>query len=600
MYTLGIYDGHNAGCSLVKEGEVLFSIEEERLSRIKGHDGRRDDCGLPIRSLRLILDNLNEGIKISKIAIGLQDSIALHKSSLFHWVKDFEDNKNLIKPDIDNKKIRNKQQKLEISQNLYCDFPFGTQEHRIKRLIDLIKDFNLSECVIEYVPHHLAHHASSWFVANKNKKKSGLAISLDGRGDALSGRVSICSKDKIKPIHEISSFNSIGHFYSAITVALGFKAVKHEGKITGLAAFGSPDKCLLEKFNKLIFFNFDLGSISSDKCLYNESAPYPWANFKFYVDKFKNILTGHSKEVIAATAQLHLERVVCKFVSFWMAKTKLKDVYLSGGVFSNVKLNQKISEIENIKSLIVHPGMTDCGISLGSALYVNRQKSTKIRKNYYLGAPNRHECINDVISNYEIKTIKPKNISEIVAIALKDKKIVARYAGLAEYGPRALGNRSILYHAGDKSINTSLNKRLSRTEFMPFAPVTIDEDEKKSFKTPKNVDISESMKYMTITVNCTAYMIKNCPAVVHVDKTARPQIISSKQNYEFYQILKEYKKITGIGSLVNTSFNLHDEPIVETPEDALRSFIIAGLDLLILGENLIYKKDVKHLSRKWK
>ena len=135
---------------------------------------------------------------------------------------------------------------------------------------------------------------------------------------------------------------------------------------------------------------------------------------------------------------------------------------------------------------------------------------------------------------------------------------------------------------------------------MPFAPVTIDEDEKKSFKTPKNVDISESMKYMTITVNCTAYMIKNCPAVVHVDKTARPQIISSKQNYEFYQILKEYKKITGIGSLVNTSFNLHDEPIVETPEDALRSFIIAGLDLLILGENLIYKKDVKHLSRKWK
>jgi carbamoyltransferase len=595
MYTLGIYDGHNAGCSLIDGNNILFSIEEERFSRIKGHDGRLEQHGLPVQSLTLILKSFDKKYKISKIALALKDSLGLRSLSLLHWAKAVKDSKDYNIVDFYTKPNIKKQKNLGLDQNQYLDISFYTQQKRIDRLLKLLKDFGLSKCDIEFVPHHLAHHASSWYTSNK---KTGLAISLDGRGDALSGMVSVCHKNKIKPIHEISSFNSIGHFYSAVTVALGFKAVRHEGKITGLAAYGSADKKLLKKFNNLIWFNSSAGSIFSLLFTGGEYGPYPWANFKLYVDKIKNEVISYPREVIAATAQLHLENVVKKFVSYWVAKTGLKDVHLSGGVFANVKLNQKISNIKKIKSLVVHPGMSDCGISLGAALFVNGKKPNKMQSNYYLGI-SRSSQIKKIISLNKINAIKPKDISDVIANALAEKKIIARYCDTSEYGPRALGNRSILFHAGDPKVNDFLNKKLSRTEFMPFAPVTIDEDVNKSYIIPKNIDIKESMKYMTITVNCTSYMKKNCPAVVHVDGTARPQIIYPHQNFAYYKILKKYKELTGVGSLVNTSFNMHEEPIVESPKDALRAFILSGLDILILGEYIIHKKDLIHLKKTW-
>lgn len=592
MYTLGIYDGHNSSCTLTKGSDILFSIEEERLSRIKGHDGRINKHGLPIKSLKLILKSFNKISKISKIALALQDPESLRKNSMIHWAKAIQDTQDTTILDFYTNINKSSQKKFELDEKKYLDLSFSTQQKRILKLMKIIKKFGLLKCDIEYVPHHIAHHASNWFTTNK---KIALAISLDGRGDALSGLVSICKKNKIKPIHEISSFNSIGHFYSAITVSLGFKAVRHEGKITGLAAFGNPNKKLLKKYKKLIWFNSKKGSIYSSLFTGTAYGPYPWANFKVYIDKIKIVGSPYSREDVAATAQLHLERVVREFVSYWVKKTGIKEVQLSGGVFANVKLNQKIANIKTIKSLIVHPGMSDCGISLGAALYVNAKKPKINQKNYYLG-PHKSKDIDEIILKYRIKAYKPKNISQIVATKLAEKKIVARYSGSSEYGPRALGNRSILFHAGDPKVNKFLNKKLSRTEFMPFAPVTIIDDIEKSYVIPKNTDIIESMKYMTITVNCTKYMKKYCPAVVHIDGTARPQIISKDQNSAYYRVLKNYKKITGIGTLINTSFNIHEEPIVETPKDAIRAFILSDLDFLILGDYFIDKKDLTHIQ----
>ncbi len=592
MYTLGIYDGHNSSCTLTKGSDILFSIEEERLSRIKGHDGRIDKHGPPIKSLKLILKSFNKISKISKIALALQDPESLRKTSMIHWAKAIQDTRDTTILDFYTNINKSSQKKFELDEKKYLDLSFSTQQKRILKLMKIIKKFGLLKCDIEYVPHHIAHHASNWFTTNK---KIALAISLDGRGDALSGLVSICKKNKIKPIHEISSFNSIGHFYSAITVSLGFKAVRHEGKITGLAAFGNPNKKLLKKYKKLIWFNSKKGSIYSSLFTGTAYGPYPWANFKVYIDKIKIVGSPYSREDVAATAQFHLERVVREFVSYWVKKTGIKEVQLSGGVFANVKLNQKIANIKTIKSLIVHPGMSDCGISLGAALYVNAKKPKINQKNYYLG-PHKSKDIDEMMLKYRIKAYKPKNISQIVATKLAEKKIVARYSSSSEYGPRALGNRSILFHAGDPKVNKFLNKKLSRTEFMPFAPVTIIDDIEKSYVIPKNTDISESMKYMTITVNCTKYMKKYCPAVVHIDGTARPQIISKDQNSAYYKVLKNYKKITGIGTLINTSFNIHEEPIVETPKDAIRAFILSDLDFLILGDYFIDKKDLTHVQ----
>ena len=232
---------------------------------------------------------------------------------MIHWAKAIQDTRDTTILDFYTNINKSSQKKFELDEKKYLDLSFSTQQKRILKLMKIIKKFGLLKCDIEYVPHHIAHHASNWFTTNK---KIALAISLDGRGDALSGLVSICKKNKIKPIHEISSFNSIGLFYSAINVSLGFKAVRHEGKITGLAAFGNPNKKLLKKYKKLIWFNSKKGSIYSSLFTGTAYGPYPWANFKVYIDKIKIVGSPYSREDVAATAQFHLERVVREFVSY--------------------------------------------------------------------------------------------------------------------------------------------------------------------------------------------------------------------------------------------------------------------------------------------
>jgi carbamoyltransferase len=170
--------------------------------------------------------------------------------------------------------------------------------------------------------------------------------------------------------------------------------------------------------------------------------------------------------------------------------------------------------------------------------------------------------------------------------------VVARCDGRMEYGPRALGNRSILYQPTDASVNEWLNKRLKRTEFMPFAPVTLAEFADQCYE---NLDGARyPAQFMTITFNCTDWMKKHCPAVVHIDGTARPQLIHHDTNPSYYRILNEYYKITGLPSLINTSFNMHEEPIVCTPHDAIRGFLQGNLDYLALGKYLLQHPTIEH------
>jgi len=174
-----------------------------------------------------------------------------------------------------------------------------------------------------------------------------------------------------------------------------------------------------------------------------------------------------------------------------------------------------------------------------------------------------------------------RNIAELLARG----RVVARFEGRMEYGPRALGNRSILYQATDPTVNDWLNKRLRRTEFMPFAPVTLEEFADQCYLGLNGA--RQAARFMTITANCTDWMKQHCPAVVHVDGTARPQLLARKTNPRYYRILDEYRKLTGLPTLINTSFNLHEEPIVCSPSDALRSFSEGELDYLALGNYLV-------------
>lgn len=238
----------------------------------------------------------------------------------------------------------------------------------------------------------------------------------------------------------------------------------------------------------------------------------------------------------------------------------------------------------------------DAGQALGVALYTYNQESknkgqylsSRRLKNVYLGSGYSDAEVKKYLDEAGLKYTYYDNIETQIAKLLADKKVVARFNGKMEYGPRALGNRSILFHAGDRTVNDWLNKRLRRTEFMPFAPSVLIEDKDIYFTNVNGA--AYTAEFMTITFNCTEKMKQECPAVVHIDGTARPNFINSENNLSYYKILSEYKKLTGIGVILNTSFNMHEEPIVCTPNDAIRAFLTGNLDYLAINNFLVAQK----------
>jgi carbamoyltransferase len=243
--------------------------------------------------------------------------------------------------------------------------------------------------------------------------------------------------------------------------------------------------------------------------------------------------------------------------------------------------------------------MGDEGLAVGAALLKSfdlcKQDGSVFEtdqiENVYWGPEYAEHAIEQAVSAQGYAAQRHENIEEQIARLLATGKIVARFNGRMEYGPRALGNRSILYQTTDQTVNDWLNKRLKRTEFMPFAPVTLSEYAGQCYK---NTTGAESpAEFMTVTFDCTEWMKKHCPAVVHIDGTARPQIIKKRTNPSYYKILDEYRKITGLSSIINTSFNMHEEPIVCSPQDAVRAFKESNLDYLAIGNYLVKNLAVR-------
>jgi carbamoyltransferase len=380
--------------------------------------------------------------------------------------------------------------------------------------------------------------------------------------------------------NKVDSYDSIGNYYAYVTHLCGFHAHKHEGKITGLAAYGELEYAeLLSRY-----IAYQSGQIR------NTGGCFDWSALKKLQ---RDLGPNFSKENLAASIQWILEKVATQYVDHWMKKAGISILALSGGVVANVKLNQRIHELAPVRSIFIHPGMGDEGLATGAALLKCSElcKESRVQfeakqiDNVYWGPDYTEEMIERAIRGQGYKIERHGNIEQQIASLLAGGRIVARFDGRMEYGPRALGNRSILYQTTDKTVNDWLNKRLKRTEFMPFAPVTLKEYAGQCYKNTAGAE--SPAQFMTITFDCTDWMKTNCPAVVHVDGTARPQLIDRRANPSYHQIVDEYRKLTGIPSIVNTSFNMHEEPIVCSPDDALRSFRDGRLDYLAIGNFLI-------------
>jgi len=422
------------------------------------------------------------------------------------------------------------------------------------------------------IEHHASHAATAYLTSGFDE---ALALTFDWYGGGLSGSVNLFNSKGIKRIYNFRYPHSMGLFYAQVTSALGFKSSQHEGKIVGLAAFGDSrilGPALLERF------------VCQRGNFHYRSGMDP--------EFSKNLAKRFPREDVAAAYQYVLETIICRITSYWLKKTGLHDVVLAGGVAANVKLNQRIADLEEVQHIFIHPNMGDGGTCVGAILAFllgNGDMKSKEWETCYLGPNFSNEQMEAAIKQAGLVPNHSENIEKDIAKILADGKVVARFAGAMEYGPRALGNRSILYPATDAKVNKWLNERLGRTEFMPFAPVTLFEHYQGHYI---NIDKSlASTRFMTITCDCTDLMKKESPAAVHVDGTARPQIIRREDNPNFYSILEEYYKLTGIPTLINTSFNMHEEPIVCTPEDAVRAFLEGNLDYLSIGPFIVPRKS---------
>ena len=425
---------------------------------------------------------------------------------------------------------------------------------------------------LKRMDHHLTHAANSYYASGYTK---ALCITLDGYGTGLAGSVSQAIGGKIKRLHGIEYPNSLGTLYEHVTSSLGFKPSRHEGKIVGLASYGDPDiltPILLSRIEQT----------DGDFKIFEANNVY-----------FSRYLASHFPKIdVAAAYQNVLEVVATNFVKYWVKKTGIDTVVLSGGVTANVKLNQRIFEIEGVNNIFVYPNMGDGGCGTGAALYHSQTEERKPTiTDAYFGPDFSDDEIAKELKEAGLEFTKPDYLAKEVAELIHSGKVVARFDGRMEYGPRALGNRSIMYHAREPEVNQWLNKRLGRTEFMPFAPVTLYEAREKYFFNIKGAE--HTAEFMTVTFDCTDQMKKDCPAAVHIDGTARPQLIRREVNPGYYDILKEYEKISGISSLINTSFNMHEEPIVCTPFDGIRAFLQGNLDVLAIGSFLVMQPSSK-------
>lgn len=459
---------------------------------------------------------------------------------------------------------------------------------------------------IEFIPHHISHAASSFWLSGL---EDAICLVYDGGmsneewfgGVFTASHAQGITADEYFPSQK---FVNITWLYSVTTAALGFTPLKHEGKLTGLAAYAKPNTKCMNILTKWLETP-DPGILRWENTYSAETTPV-LRKHSTICKQLRADLESFSNETIAAS----LQRLSEKHVESIVKKIKIKfgdqkNICLSGGLFANVKINKMISE-SGFKNTFVVPSMTDDGASLGAALFVaskgSKFKPEKI-SSMYLGERFSKSDVSKALKKENIKFSKSNASAEDVANLLASGSIVGIFNGAMEFGPRALGNRTILASADHYDQNDKINKSLERTEFMPFAPICRDVDATELFK---NLDpVQHSAEFMTMAVECTEKMRKLCPATVHIDNTARPQVISKKQNVFIFDVLSFFSKKTGMPALINTSFNVHEEPIVCSPQDAIRGFFEAGLDALFIQGYLINLTDnlecqVKFLRNKIK
>lgn len=563
MLTLGIHDGHDAGVAILENGDILYASNEERFSRKKMHHG------FPSLALENAIETT--GVKVgefSNAVFGSYGPIYEPADYNFENQNNVSSLRKLYSYVIRTGLIRADSAMFLVMHKNLSKIQRYAKARSIS--VDEMKKLGFN-CKISHLDHHSSHAASAYYSSGFNE---ATVITLDGGGDGLSGSIWIGSDGHLVKKVEVSKIHSVGNFWDYITYICGFSPMRHGGKITGLAAYEPCDKTY-DILGKYYSFIPEIPRWNNKKYLFWSEA----------IKVLKKELQGFNKEQIAWGAQKVLEDNILGIIKETVKSTGISDVVMAGGVFANVRLNQKILEMSEVRKIFIHPHMGDGGLALGAA-YLSQAKHFKLTpksmEHAYLGSEVDDESIINVAGEMNVKVATLKTPEMFIAQALRDHKVVGLVKGKAEYGPRSLCNRSILAEPTDTTMMNWLNDRLGRTEFMPFAPVIMEDYASKYFEgySPE----SHVASFMTVCYNATELCKINAPGVVHIDGTARPQVVTSQQNKFIYNVLGNYLALSGLPLFINTSFNRHEEPIVNSARDAISELIDNRIDVLVINQ----------------
>jgi len=557
VYILGICDSQDAGAVLLNtENNEISAVNEERISRVKLSEG------FPIGAIGEVLSLKNiapDDVGLIAVASYMTPSFIFRGLGGVH------------------KKLKQKNRQFSFLLSFYILYQVIAKcsifiEFIDSKLSSLIIKHKLKKIGIKAKLHMVEHHNAHAFAAYiTSGEQKALVFTIDGLGDGVSFSVSIGEKGALRRIYEGKALSDITLYYSRLTEFLGFTPIQDEGKVMGLAAY-SDNPSVLNEAQKLLRGN--------NGRFKNRNLFYAFSRDRIIFQRLKR----KPRKEVAVSFQAHAEKTICDIVRYWVKKTGIGNIALSGGFFANIKVNQKIAQMDEVSRVYVYPHMGDGGLALGAVYAVWKTQPFKFN-DLFLGTAYSDEQVQEVLVKCGMKYEKINDIENKIALLLSKGKIVGRFDGAMEYGPRALGNRSILAQATDAGIKEALNKKLGRDTFMPFAPsILIEHRSDCCIGTDK---AAYSAAFMNISFPSTEYFKTRCPAAVHKDGTTRPQFVSKSNNQSFYKILSAYSKYSGIPALINTSFNVHEEPIVRSPEEAVHAFERAKLDYLAINNFLI-------------
>ena len=603
-YILGISAYyHDSAAALIKDGFVISAAQEERFTRIK------QDKSFPINSINFILNDNN-------ISLNQIDAIIFYEKPYLKF-------KRLLKTYIDffpkgvsfflNSFIEFLQKKLFLNMNIFLNL----------RKIDP----NYKKRKIQFIEHHLSHAASAFY---SSPFEESLILTLDGVGESTTTSISIGKKNKIKIVERIDFPHSIGLLYSSFTYYLGFKVNSGEYKVMGLAPYGKPKykKLILEKIINLK----DDGSFKLNMEYFNYCTGSTMINQNFlnlFGVEVRDSENGELEQFhmdIAASIQSTIDEVVLKIARHAIKKYKIKNLCLAGGVALNCVTNAKIVNQKIYDEVFIQPAAGDAGGALGcaQAYWFNDLNNDRVRvENYmkgcYLGPKFNEDSIENILkkNGAVYKKLLYSDLIDTVATQLNNQMSVGWFQGRMEFGPRALGNRSILADPRSEKMQGNLNLKIKfRESFRPFAPSVLLEKASDFFE----MEDIKSSPYMLFVRNVSKKLLipnvkkisnlegldllkiktSNIPAVTHVDLSARVQTVNEKENKKFYDLINEFYKKTGCPVLVNTSFNIRGEPIVCYPKNALDCFMGTNLDILVIENFILFKQEQKKSTTNYK